>query len=84
MEDAAWVAENVCPAIVTVPDSPLVLVLAATDRPTLPLPEPVVPEVTVIHEVLLKEDQPHPALAVTETAAVPPVALKVWLAGEIE
>ncbi len=61
--------------MVTVPASPLVLVLAAIDRPTVPLPEPLAPEVTVIQEALLDAVHEQPLFAVTATLVVPPVAL---------
>src|SRR6188768_3489457 len=59
--------------------------LAATLNCTVPLPEPLAPDVTVIHESLLAAVQPHPAGAVTPTAL--PVAAPLptdWFVGLIE
>lgn len=64
-EMPAWVTEKVCPAIVTVPVRELVEALAATATCTVPLPLPDVPEVTVIHEVLLVAFHAQPVVPVT-------------------
>lgn len=61
-------------AIVIVPlrDAP---VLAATVNATDPLPEPLAPEVTEIHDALLAAVHTQPVAAVTVTGApAPPVA----------
>jgi hypothetical protein len=62
---------NVCPAIVSVP----FLALAgfeATVKPTVPLPFPMAPDVTVIHESLLAAVQEHPLAAATLTVGPDP------------
>jgi hypothetical protein len=48
----------------------------------VPLPLPVAPAVTVIHEALLDAVQEHPLAAVTETLPVPPVTGMVALEAE--
>ena len=64
---------NVWPAIVSVPLRGDVLGLADALKPTLPLPLPLAPLVTVSHPVLLLTPvQAHPVGAVT---FVEPVAL---------
>ena len=81
---AACVTVNVSSATVNVPLRCDVLVLADALKPTLPLPLPVAPLVTVSHPVLLTPLQVHPAGAVT---FVEPVALPAaidWLGGEME
>lgn len=60
--------------IVTVPVRELVPVLAATWSVTVPLPSPVAPALTLIHEALLVATQGQTALAVTVTLAEPPAA----------
>jgi len=64
---------NVCPAIVRVPFLELPG-LAATVTPTEPLPVPIDPDVTVIHESLLTavQLQPLPAATLTVGATPPP------------
>jgi hypothetical protein len=64
---------NVRPAIVTVPDRPGPLVDAIA-RFTVPLPEPLAPDETVIHETLLFAVHAQPPPAVTVTAVFPPDA----------
>ncbi len=70
------------PAIVTVPlrAAP---VLAATLNPTVPLPVPVAPDVTVIHAAFDVAVHPHAEPAVTATVPVPPLAPTDSLAGAI-
>jgi hypothetical protein len=51
-------------------------VFACTAKPTLPLPEPELPVVSVIHGAFDVAVQVHPALAVTETDELPPLAEK--------
>jgi hypothetical protein len=76
-EMPASVTVKVLPPIVTVPVRELLPVLAATLSCTVPLPEPVAPEVTLIHEALLVADQLHPLVAVTPTLAEPPVEARL-------
>ena len=82
---AACVTVNVWPATVSVPLRGDVFGLADALKPTLPVPLPVAPLVTVSHPVsLLTPLQPQPAGAVT---LVEPVALPAaidWLGGEME
>jgi hypothetical protein len=47
---AFCVTVKVWPAMITVPVREVPAVLAATLRPTVPLPVPLAPEVTVIHD----------------------------------
>jgi hypothetical protein len=66
---------KVLPPIVSVPLRADVVVFAAAENPTVPLPEPGVPEVTVSQLVLLDAAvHAHPASAVTPTLPVPPAA----------
>jgi hypothetical protein len=62
---------NVWPAIVTVPvrSAP---VFAAIASCTVPLPDPLPPEVMPIHGAWLSALHEQPAAAVTPTDAVPP------------
>ena len=80
---AAWVTVNVAPAIVSVPVRLEATVLVATLKPTVPLPDPVAPLVTVIQVALLAALHAHPVPAVTVLLPVPPDAVNDWLAGEI-
>ena len=50
----------------------------------MPLPEPLAPPVTAIHELLLVAVHAQPVLAVTAVVAVPPAAGSDCDAGEIE
>ena len=59
-------------------------VLAATVYWTVPFPDPLLPEVTVIQVMLLVAVQAHPEGAVTLTLPVPPEAAKGALVGLIE
>jgi hypothetical protein len=43
---------------------------------TVPLPDPLDPEVTVIHAALLEAVQLHPLVVVTLTLPVPPPEVK--------
>ena len=81
---AACVTVNVAPAIVSVPVRLDATVFAATLKPTVPLPEPVAPLVTVIHAALLAAVQAHPVAAVTLLLPVPPAAVKDCVVGEID
>lgn len=58
------VTVKVLPAIVTVVVLELVLLLAAIEHVTLPLPEPLLPDVTVSHDAPLVAVQEHPACVV--------------------
>ncbi len=75
---------SVRPATVKVPDRVAVDVFVATVYPTVPLPEPLAPLVTAIHELLLVAVQAQPVLAVTAVVALPPAAGSDCDAGEIE
>ena len=73
------------PPMVMVPARVVVAVLAAALNPTLPLPVPLAPEVTVSQDVLLLTAvHAHVLPAVTATLPVPPAAPSDWLVGEIE
>jgi len=79
---ADCVTENVCPAIVSEPLRWVPLGLAAALNPTVPVPLPLAPLVTVSHDVLLLTPvHAHPANAVTVVEPVPPAAATDWLAG---
>jgi hypothetical protein len=58
-----------------------VLVLRATVKVTVPLPEPLGVE-TVIHGTALDAVQVHPVVVVTASACVPPVSATVAVVGE--
>jgi hypothetical protein len=64
---------NARPAIVRVPvrDAP---VFAATLNATEPFPDPVEPDVSVIHDAPLVAVHPHPLCADTATVTAPPAA----------
>src|SRR5690349_8024335 len=80
---ADWFTVKVCPAMVMVPlRAPPVL--AATVKPTGPLPDPVFPELMVIKDALLEADHPHPWLAITFTELAPPAAPNDWLPADSE
>jgi hypothetical protein len=72
---AAWVTVNVVPAIVMVPVRIEATVFAATLKPTVPLPEPVAPLVTVIQGALLPAVHAQPVATVTLLVPVPPDAV---------
>ena len=78
-----WVTVKVCPAAVIVP-ARCGPALAATEKFTTPLPEPLAPELIVIQESLLAAVHAHPVVVVTLTLPVPPGAAKLWLVGLIE
>jgi hypothetical protein len=75
---------KVVPAIVSVPDRFGAAGLAATLKDAVPLPVPLAPPVTVIHEALLAAVHTHPAPAVTVLLPVPAAAENARLVGEIE
>jgi hypothetical protein len=81
---AAWVTVKVAPAIVSVPVRIDATVLAATLNPTVPLPDPVAPLVTVIQAALLAAVHAQPVGIVTVLLPVPAAAVNDWLVGEIE
>ncbi len=83
-DGADCVTVNVCPAMVIVPVSWLVVVLAATVKATVPFPVPLLPEVIVIQLALLVAVQLQPLEVVTPTLPVPPVEPNDWPVGEIE
>jgi hypothetical protein len=69
------VTVSVRPAIVRVPERGLVAVLAETLYETVPLPVPLLPPVTEIHDVLLLTPvHPHPLVVVTAAEWEPPAA----------
>jgi hypothetical protein len=57
---------NVCPATVSEPLRALP-VLAATLKPVVPFPDPLLPEVIVSHDALLLAVHAHPLVVVTAT-----------------
>jgi hypothetical protein len=79
---AFCVTVKVWPAMITVPVREVPAVLAATLRPTVPLPVPLAPEVTVIHDALLVADRAQPVVPLTETLTPPPPAATVVLVGD--
>ena len=70
----ACVTVKVCPPAVIVPVREDVVEFAATVKPTDPGPEPLAPDVIVIHAALLEAVQAHPAKVVMVTELVPPPA----------
>lgn len=72
------------PAIVRVPVRLEATGFAATLNPAVPLPDPVAPLVTVIHESLLAAVHGQPVAAVTLLLPVPADAVKDWLAGVMD
>lgn len=65
---------NVSPAIVIVPVRDFLPEFAVTEKFTVPLPLPLVPDEMVIHDAaLLVAVQSHPFCAVTIITPVPPV-----------
>jgi hypothetical protein len=74
-DKAASVTVKVLPPIVNVPLLGDVVVLAAAEKPTVPLPDPDAPDVIVSQLVLLDAAvHAQPASAVTPTLPVPPAA----------
>jgi hypothetical protein len=80
---AAWVALNVLPAMVTEPVREAVPVFAVAATVTVPLPVPLAPAVTVIHELLLVAVQLQPPGAVTATLVLSPAVANAFDVGEI-
>lgn len=81
---AACVTVNVAPAIVNVPVLLEAAGFAATLNVTVPFPDPGVPPVIVIQDVLLVAVQLQPVAAVTLLLPVPADALNDWPVGEID
>jgi len=80
----AWFMVNAWPPIVTVPLR-ATSVFAAAATVTLPLPVPLAPAVTLSQAALAAAVHEHEAaLAVTAIVALPPSAVTLALAGEIE
>ena len=78
----ACVTLNVWPPTVNVPVRGTELAFADALKPTLPLPLPLAPLVTVSHPVLLLTPvQAHPVGAATAVEPVPPVDATDWLGG---
>jgi len=84
LQPALCVTVNVWPAIVSVPFRWLVVVLAATEYATEPLPAPDAPDVIVNHEALLAAVHAHPVTAETLTLPVEAWAFTEMLVGEID
>ncbi len=59
-------------------------ILAATEKATVPLPVPLPPAVTVIHEALLTAVQVQPTPAETLTLPFPPVSPKLAFVADSE
>jgi hypothetical protein len=79
---AASVTVNVLPPIVSRPLSGDVVVFAAAENATVPLPDPELPDVTVSQLALELAVHAHPAAVVTPTVPVPPAADSDWLVPE--
>ena len=79
----AWLTVKVWPAMVMVPVRLLAEVFSATVYVTLPAPEPVLPKVIVIKAALLAAVHEQPAVVLTATLPLPPLAGNAWLVGEI-
>jgi hypothetical protein len=77
------VALKVLPAIVIVPLRGVLPGFAAAFNVTLPLPDPLEPAMTVIHEAWLVAPQVHPASAVTATVLDSPSGAKSFEPGAI-
>jgi hypothetical protein len=69
--------------MVIVPVRELVVVLAATEYETVPLPLPLVPAVTLIQLTPLEAVQLQLTPAVTPTLPVPPADVNAALPGEM-
>src|SRR5436189_239201 len=78
-----WVMVNVYPATISAPDRGPGESFAPADQATIPLPDPLAPEVTVTHEAVLDADHGHPADVATLIVPVPPPAGAVALCGVI-
>ena len=71
----------VWPPTVNVPVRWSELAFADALKPTLPLPLPLAPLVTVSHPLLLTPVQTHPVGTATAVEPVPPVYATDWLGG---
>jgi hypothetical protein len=79
---AAWVTENVWPAIVSVPLRGEIVGFTAALNATAPEPVPLAPLVIVSQDVLLLTPvHAQPANVVTVVDPAPPPAATDWLAG---
>ena len=76
-----WVMVYIWPPTVIVPVLWEVLVLASTEKFTVPLPEPVFPDEMNIQLSLDIAVQLHPLDAVTLKLPVLAIAVTVWLEG---
>ena len=74
---------NVNPATISAPDRGPGESFAPADQATIPLPDPLAPEVTVTHEAVLDAVHEHPPDVATLTVPVPPAAGVVALRGVI-
>ena len=79
----AWFTVNVWPPAVIVAVRAEALVLAATENATVPLPLPLLPEVTVTQAAELVAVHAQPDEEVTVKLPVPPLAATDWLVGAI-
>jgi hypothetical protein len=64
-----------------VPLREVVEVLAVTEYEAVPLPDPLAPEVMLIHEALLLAVQGQPEAEITFTDPVPAAPVYDWLTG---
>ena len=71
---------NVWPPM-AMPPARVAPLLAATAKVTLPLPEPLLPAVTVIQASVLTAVQAHPGAAATAKVPVAAFAAAAWLLG---
>jgi hypothetical protein len=71
----ACVTVNVCGPILNIPVRELALEFAATESFTVPLPDPLPPEVMVSQSAWLLAVQVQPSSAVTLTLPLPPLAV---------
>jgi hypothetical protein len=72
---------KVFPAAVIVPVREAVAVFAATVKTTVPFPEPLAPELIVIHAAPLAAVHAHPVPAVTLRLLGPPAAAAASVVG---
>ena len=72
------------PAIVRFPLRILVVPFAATEKVTVPLPDPLAPPVTASHDTPLAAVQEQPEVVVTLTEPLPPLAVKELFEDEME
>jgi hypothetical protein len=79
---AACVTTTVRPAIVSEPKRCEVDGLGVMLNATEPLPDPVAPDVTVIHGELLTAVHAQPEVVVTDAELFPPLALAASVVGE--